>query len=291
MPAVNLLPTVVYLQAVELEEATESVRSALDNAKLPSWSEIDSDWWEWLVDEQWTRYEDEIIASYDTLTMRYGIATACGDTLYTEPMLVKVAKQNADNCKDCQVDFVAVIIYDWMLMLDKATLNDMGYVFPADSVAWYKVVDGLDDLNQPELADDEEVGRGFYYTVDYTLAGTGDTYYAIVYLPEQSDDVPCHGILRSGMLQFSLSEQGSEQNQILLRPTLALPSQTITISGLNPEETTTIRVYSSTGQLAETFTSNGQTEVSFTGEVTSGAYMVYIDSETRHAVKKYIVKQ
>ena len=206
-------------------------------------------------------------------------------------MKVPVARQNADNCKECQEDFVAVIIYDWMLMLDKSTLNQKGYVFPADSVAWYKVVGSLDNLDDPENADDEEVGRGLYYTVDYTLAGTGDTYYAIVYLPEQSDDVPCQGLLRSGMLQFSLDENTSTQNEIVLRPTLAPPAQTLVIEGLNPNEQTTIRVYSSTGQLAHTFTVAGQTDVSITSEVTAGTYMVYIDSDTQHVVRKYIVKQ
>ena len=290
MPQVAMLPTSIYYRAIDIDAATASMQASLAMNVTEQTADFADGWWEWIADTTWTRYDDDIVMSYDTISMRYAAVTTCTDTLYTEPFRIAVQRQNADNCPECQVDFVAVIIYDWMLMLDKATLNDMGYAFPADSVAWYKVVGEVDNLNEPDTWDDEELTRGFYYTVDHTLAGSGDTFYAIVYLPEQSADVPCRGLLRSAMLQFAATPQPAPQQKVTVRPTITEPTETITIEGIDAESTTTISVYSVAGKLLRTITTEGNSTLTIQSEAAEGTYMIHIDSSNQHVVRKYFVK-
>ncbi|MBQ7209426.1 MAG: InlB B-repeat-containing protein [Paludibacteraceae bacterium] len=300
MPAVVTLPTAIYSRPVNLIAATASIDNSINTRLTSTTAEITDRWWEILnididedsvITETWLAYEDDTIMSYDTLAMRYGITTACGDTLFTERMLVPVLRPNADNCEDCYESTVAVVIYDWLLMLDKHNLNEKGYVFPADSVKWYKVVGTLDNLDDaPEVRDDEQVASGFYYSVDHTLAGTGDSFYAVIFLPEQKNNVPCLGLIRSNVLQFIATTEQAPRH-ITVHPTLVQPAETITVSGINPDENTVIKVYSPSGQLMQTITTTGREDISLKSEISVGLYMISVKSPNTDEQVKYIVKQ
>ena len=59
--------------------------------------------------------------------------------------------------------------------------------------------------------------------------------------------------------------------------------------GLNPNEETTLQVYTSSGQLVNTFTASGEPTYVFQAAYVSGCYHVRVVSPTVDTVLKYIV--
>ena len=102
---------------------------------------------------------------------------------------------------DCKQPVVPVeALYDWMLVVDKVTLNNMGFTPAEDDVRWYRVVNKIDERGAAKR-DDELVHVGYYLTV--THAGSiDDFYYAEIEVDAPESFVLCSDTLRSTTWKF-----------------------------------------------------------------------------------------
>ena len=198
---------------------------------------------------------------------------------------ITMIRQNADNTPECD-GAPSVAKFDWLLMLNVKALNSLGYKFSESSVSWYRVVGDIDNLDDPESKrNDIIVGRGYGYTIDKSLAGTGD-YYALIDLPMQTSDVGCKGIMRTSVHHYSKSVTVKPS----VVPTMAAPSQRMQVLDLPLDENVEILVYDYVGRLCQTFTSQGDATAWFNAEKSAGNYMVVIKTAEGVETVKYIVK-
>ena len=101
-----------------------------------------------------------------------------------------------------------------------AYLQALGYFFEPHQVTWYRVKgqpDPLDDSGDASSSDppDEEVGTGYYLTLDQNLVGTG-SYYALVDMSIDATGLLCP-VMRSQLVQFSAPENADSSAQKILR--------------------------------------------------------------------------
>ena len=125
----------------------------------------------------------------------------------------------AASCEDFSLP--AVALYDRLIMLDMRTIQALGYFFEPDQVTWYRVK-GIPDPQEDDTLDatyadppDEEVGTGYYLTLDQNLVGTG-SYYALVDMSINASGLLCP-ILRSWLVQFSAPDTTAPSVQKILR--------------------------------------------------------------------------
>lgn len=121
-------------------------------------------------------------------------------------------------CEDFNLPVVA--LYDRLIMLDMRSIQALGYFFEPHQVTWYRVKgqpDPLDDSGDASSSDppDEEVGTGFYLTLDQNLVGTG-SYYALVDMSIDATGLLCP-VMRSQLVQFSAPENADSSAQKILR--------------------------------------------------------------------------
>ncbi len=198
---------------------------------------------------------------------------------------ITMIRQNADNTPECD-GAPSVAKFDWLLMLNVKALNSLGYKFSESSVSWYRVVGDIDNLDEPESKrNDIIVGAGYGYTIDKSLAGTGD-YYALIDLPVQTADVGCKGIMRTSVHHYSKSVTVKPY----VVPTITAPSQRMQVLDLPLDENVEILVYDYVGRLCQTFTSQGDATAWFDAEKAAGNYMVVIKTAEGVETVKYIVK-
>ena len=189
----------------------------------------------------------------------------------------------AANCAEW-ANWPVVALYDWLLMLNITEINAKGYFFGPDDVKWYRVV-GEPDKPSDSAKDDETVGHGFYLTLAKNFKGTGD-YYAEVDVSVNSAAQLCTDVMRSVIVHYS----GTPNNQQLcLLPNSTTLGGQMKLVGLDPNEETTIQVFSSTGHLVDTFISTGETTFMLRAAGVSGCYHVRVSSPTIETVLKYLV--
>lgn len=189
----------------------------------------------------------------------------------------------AENCVDLP-DLPVVTPYDWIIMLNMTKVHELGFYFNPEDVSWYRVVGEPDKKGDPD-GDDVVVGTGYYLTLDKNLWGTGD-YYAQIHTTLDSPVTLCSDILRSVLVHFA----GSDPNHMLaLMPNATRMGGQLKLVGLNPNEETTLQVYTSSGQLVNTFTASGEPTYLFQAAYVSGCYHVRVVSPTVDTVLKYIV--
>jgi hypothetical protein len=75
-----------------------------------------------------------------------------------------------------------------------------------------------------------------------------------------------------------------------LLPNVARPNEALTLTNLNPEEITEIRVYSTSGELMETFVADQVAEFIFNAAQYSGYYMVDVQTQNNKVTLRYVVK-
>lgn len=188
----------------------------------------------------------------------------------------------AENCVELP-NLPVVTLYDWLIMLNMNEIHELGYYFNPDDVTWYRVVGDPDKSD--EEGDDEAVCKGYYLTLDQNLWGTGD-YYAQIDILLESPVLLCSDVLRSVLVHFA----GSNPNhQLALLPNSTRMGGQLKLVGLDPNEETTLQVFSSAGQLVNTFTTSGEPIFMFPAGVVSGCYHVRVTSPTVDATLKYIV--
>lgn len=189
----------------------------------------------------------------------------------------------AANCTELP-NLPVVALYDWLIMLNIKEIHQMGYYFNPTDVTWYRVVGEPDEPNG-QVGDDEQVTTGYYLTLAQDLRGTGD-YYAQIDIAITSSVELCSDVLRSVLVHYA----GTEANPaIRLLPNATTLGGQMKLIGLNPEEETVVQIYSSAGQLMETFRTTGEPVYMLQAASVSGCYHVHVTSPTVDTVLKYVV--
>lgn len=191
----------------------------------------------------------------------------------------------AANCEE-YANWPVVSLYDWLLMLNVQAINDMGYYVSPAAVTWYRVVGTPDDMHTAFPQDDQLIGQGYYLTLAQNLQGTGD-YYAVADV-SNAQGMLCDGLMRSVIIRYSHSEKAQ---QVALTPNRVNAGALMQLRGLNPDEKTHIRIYSSTGQLIADYLSSGTDTYPLQAAYAAGCYQVQVVSPTLSQTLRYIVQK
>ena len=173
-----------------------------------------------------------------------------------------------------------------LLTLDiKRIENDLGWNINIADITWYRVVDVIDDYaDETSVKNDEVVGHSYYLSKEDGSPLPAGTYYARVN-HNRVTEADCDGIVQTVEVLVSGAEVGMK-----LAPTMAKPQEVIRLLNLNPAEDATVRVYSTTGEVMDTFEVKNATEASFHAAQTAGYYIVEVQTETGKVSLRYIVK-
>ena len=168
---------------------------------------------------------------------------------------------------------------DRLLMIDRRDINENmpGWRLEEDEtdlVQWYK----------ESTPKDIFLGYGFYFTKSDGSVLDAGTYYAVVELPA-SESAKCgaHGETNHYVVKGA-------NNAPALMPSLARPGEDIRVVNLNPEEQTTIRIYTAEGLNKGTYTVRGEESFILKAGYEHGFYLVEIVSESDKSTLRYIVK-
>lgn len=197
-----------------------------------------------------------------------------------------VLAEFAPNCYE-YAQWPLVTLYDWIIMLDVNSVNELGYFPKEDHVVWYRVEGGQpDDMQAAKFPhDDRMVGTGFYLTIDRNMRNTGD-YYCVVDV-STSVGTLCDTKMRSELVTYSKSSSHA--------PALHLNSigesglDGIVLSGVNPDEQTTMSIYDAAGRVVWMRTIEGQCEYALPQMPMAGCYVLRVNSESVSEVFRYIV--
>lgn len=168
---------------------------------------------------------------------------------------------------------------DRLLMIDRRDINENmpGWRLEEDEtdlVQWYK----------ESTPKDIFLGYGFYYTKSDGSVLDAGTYYAIVELPA-SEGAKCGA---RGETNHWVVKGASPAPALM--PSLARPGEDIRVVNLNPEEQTTIRVYTTEGLNKGSYTVRGEESFTIKAGYEHGFYLVEIVSENDKSTLRYIVK-
>lgn len=168
---------------------------------------------------------------------------------------------------------------DRLLMIDRRDINENmpGWRLEEDEtdlVQWYKVSTPKDIF----------LGYGFYYTKSDGSVLDAGTYYATVELPA-SEGAKCGA---RGETNHWVVKGASPAPALM--PSLARPGEDIRVVNLNPEEQTTIRVYTTEGLNKGSYTVRGEESFTLKAGYEHGFYLVEIVSENDKSTLRYIVK-
>ena len=168
---------------------------------------------------------------------------------------------------------------DRLLMIDRRDINENmpGWRLEEDDtdlVEWYK----------ESTPKDIFLCKGFYFTKSDGSVLDAGTYYAVVELPA-SESAKCgaHGETNHYVVKGA-------NNAPALMPSLARPGEDIRVVNLNPEEQTTIRIYTAEGLNKGTYTVRGEESFILKAGYEHGFYLVEIVSESDKSTLRYIVK-
>lgn len=168
---------------------------------------------------------------------------------------------------------------DRLLMIDRRDINENmpGWRLEEDEtdlVQWYK----------ESTPKDIFLGYGFYFTKSDGSVLDAGTYYAVVELPA-SESAKCGA--RGETNHYVVK---GANNAPALMPSLARPGEDIRVVNLNPEEQTTIRIYTAEGLNKGTYTVRGEESFILKAGYEHGFYLVEIVSESDKSTLRYIVK-
>lgn len=151
-------------------------------------------------------------------------------------------------------------------------------------VEWYRM-ETLTDPN-PKKVTEEEGAKGYYITNGKNpgepLVGV---YFAKIEIPAVSATA-CPQMGYTELLDCTKPANAAP----MLIPNLARPGESIRVVNLNPEQETTIRVYTTEGLVRETYTVSGEESFVIKAAVEHGFYLVELRNEDLHSTLRYIVK-
>ena len=173
---------------------------------------------------------------------------------------------------------------DRLLMIDRKEVNsidgwNLDVEADQDLVKWYRI-----EAN----GDTTFLKTGYYLTnPDGSQNGKyiqpGRTYFAKI-------EIPIVGKNCGLKAETNSYKVGNAAAAPALMPSLARPGENIHVINLNPEETTTIRVYTSEGLVQSTYTVNGEESFDIEAAKDHGFYLVELRSESNQSTLRYIVK-
>lgn len=191
----------------------------------------------------------------------------------------------APNCQAYPV-LPVVALYDWLLMLDIKTIESWGYYFAENDVRWYRVRGAPDQIEEGASQDDENMGSGYYLTIDQSFVGTGD-YYAIVDMSSKATGEHCTDFMRSQIVNYASAS--APKRAPILEPTIVRPHESQRILRLNPDNPTTVTVYDMSGHRLQTLSADGVERMSLQAEGVAGCYQIVVQNGEEYYVLRYIV--
>ena len=168
---------------------------------------------------------------------------------------------------------------DRMLMIDRNKI----VAIPG----WENLPDSVDTegyVTWWKEGETESIGSGYYYTQSNGEPLAAGTYYATISLPA-ADGTPC-GVKGETDHYAILAAAPAPA----LVPTLARPGENISVINLDPNKTTTIRLYTTEGLLQKSFVVSGETTFVIKAADAHGFYLVELSNESLKTTLRYIVK-
>lgn len=186
----------------------------------------------------------------------------------------------APNCKRPIIPVVP--LYNWMLMLDKPALNNLGFNPAENEVFWYRVVNERDDIGATKR-DDELVHVGYFLTVSHTGTSAGK-YYAEIVVNVPDSFLLCSDTIRSSNWTFEGIE--AIYNVTGNSYSCRYADGYVYLSGLPFAQETDIAVFDATGRCMARYRSKDSTY--FFEAPPAGCYIIQISNRSGTVGIRYI---
>lgn len=111
--------------------------------------------------------------------------------------------------EDCVSSIPVTTRYNWILMIHRKAIKELGFDPTEKQVKWFRVVGEPDDLDDSSSWDDEYLTSGYSFTIDANLQGTG-LYYAVMDV-STSNGIFCHDLVRSEIIQYCSVEEPKQE--------------------------------------------------------------------------------
>ena len=270
--------------AMDVKAAEATIQAYIDAE--PYFAPVVSLVWEVLEGNEWkTMSTAALDGNVKTVTARFTLNTEC-KSLTSNEVTVDVETPTPENDYE-MANIPAYNKYGGRLLtLDvKRIENDLGWDIATKEITWYRVVDVIDNYaDETAVLNDEVVGHNYYLANADGSPLPAGTYYARV-THNRVTEADCDGIVQTVEVLVTAAQVGMK-----LAPTMAKPQELIRLLNLNPAEDATVRVYSTTGEVMDTFEVKNATEASFHAAQTAGYYIVEVQTEAGKVSLRYIVK-
>ena len=270
--------------AMDVKAAEATIQAYIDAD--PFFAPVESLVWEVLEDNTWkTMSTAALDGNVKTVTARFTLNTIC-KSMTSNAVTVEVETPTPENDYE-MANIPAYNNYGGRLLtLDiKRIENDLGWNIDIADITWYRVVDAIDDYaDETSVKNDEVVGHNYYLEKSDGSPLPAGTYYARVN-HNRVTEADCDGIVQTVEVLVSGAEVGMK-----LAPTMAKPHEIIRLLNMNPAEDAKVTVYSTTGEVMDTFEVKNVTETSFHAAQTAGYYIVEVQTEAGKVSLRYIVK-
>ena len=241
--------------------------------------------WYIMKNGTWTALTDELLKGSDeSVTLKYIITTDCGSIESERFENIPVEMPTPINDVDMDNLPVESKYGHRVLLLNlNAILATHGWTPEPEEVKWYRVVNDLDVYGEP--GDDEFTGvTGHYFNYVDASVMSGQYYALIVHNTVEHPD-ECELYMRTEVITCSTNGIAPR-----LLPNVARPNENMKLVDLNPEEITEIRVYSTTGELMDTYVADQVAEFIIKAAQVSGYYMVDVETQNNKVTLRYVVK-
>ena len=263
--------------AIDVTPAAAIIQAHIDAD--PLYAEVEAVVWEQFTDDAtdnpWKELTNTAIdGDEEYVTVCYTIQTACENI--SDTIVVKVQTPTPENDEE-MANLPAYNKYGGRLLtVDlKYIKAEFEWNVTENDVVWYRVVEG---------AEADSVGTGYYLTTEDGTPLPAGTYYARVnHTRVQPSE--CDGIIQTIDLTVGNTAEGPK-----LAPTVARPQELIRLLNLDPDAVSTVRVYSTTGELMETFQVTDKKDTTFRAAQLTGYYIVDVQTATEKVSLRYIVK-
>ena len=234
-------------------------------------------------------YKKETIERCNDYTLNgvtYKDSAIVNDTIQTDYLCDSIITTYYINIKIPTIDTLSIISKygDRLLMINRNEINlmdgwDLDIDADVNQVRWY-----MEDTPK-----DTCINTGYYLTnPDGSQNGKfikpGRTYYAVIEQPaEKEGECP----RKAETKHYTIGKAAAAP---ALVPSLARPGEDVRVINLNPEETTTIRIYTTEGLIQGTYTVRGEESFTIQAAQEHGFYLVELRAESIKSTLRYIVK-
>ena len=174
-----------------------------------------------------------------------------------------------------------------LLMIDRLSINEKTG-WELDSIGANGETTEVKWFRQESLTDSvaEYQKTGYYITNE---AHPGEplvgVYYAVINVPAAGNSCGYQGYTR-----YIVCEKPNTASMPALVPSMARPGEMVNVINLDPDQQTTIRVYTAEGLLHGTYTVRGENTFAIKAAAEHGFYLVELSSDSMKSTLRYIVK-